>query len=183
MFYEKVPLANVVIRLCLDGSDRMEQADSLALLGSTCNALWEIYLAGRYGQFANTSGGTTTLCEMTSLLLKFMRHEEMFEKVLSSMCDLPLVQNEKDLSSAKEFSSLALGFILDLNPKLLPDTILLSMKRVNELMEINHCLRKDAMITTQIIKCRPLAVISGGIHTWSSFIPFVENLVDLKHNT
>ncbi|KAL3807850.1 hypothetical protein ACHAXA_009878 [Cyclostephanos tholiformis] len=181
-FYEKVPLANVVIRLCLDDSHTVGQGDlspdSLTLLGSTCNALWEIYLAGRHGQFTSASCGTISLCDMTSLLMKFIRHREMFEKVLSSICDLPLVRSEKDLSSAILFSSLALDFILETNAKLLPDTILLTMKRVNELMERNHCIREDAKITAQIIKCRQLAVIFGGIHIWNSFLPFVENLVD-----
>jgi hypothetical protein len=182
-FYEKTSLANVVIRLCLDGSHTVGQgdlsSDSLSLLGSTCNALWEIYLAGTHGQLI-TSGGTTTLCDTTSLLMKFTHHGNMFEKVLSSMCDLPMVQNDKDLSSAKTFCGLALGFILEMNSKLLPDTILLSLKRVNELMEVHQCLREDATIITEIIKCRPLAVVSGGIHVWNSFLPFVENFVDKK---
>ena len=180
-FYEKVPLANAVIRLCLDGNDTTGQGDSspdsLTLLSSTCNALWEIYLAGRHSQITSTSDGTTALSDMSYILMKFMRHVDMFEKALSSMCDLPLVPNEKDPSSAKLFSSLALGFILDMNAKLLPDTILLSMKRVHELMEINDCLREDVKITTQIMQCRQVAVVSGGIHVWDSFVPFLKHLV------
>jgi len=180
-FYEKVPLANAVIRLCLDGNDTTGQGDSspdsLTLLSSTCNALWEIYLAGRHSQITSTSDGTTALSDMSYILMKFMRHGDMFEKALSSMCDLPLVPNEKDPSSAKLFSSLALGFILDMNAKLLPDTILLSMKRVHELMEINDCLREDVKITTQIMQCRQVAVVSGGIHVWDSFVPFLKHLV------
>ena len=180
-FYEKMPLANAVIRLCLDGNDTTGQGDSspdsLTLLSSTCDALWEIYLADRHSQVTNTSDGTTALCDMSSILMKFMRHGDMFEKALSSMCDLPLVPNEKDPSSAKLFSSLALGFILDMKAKVLPDTILLSMKRVHELMEINDCLQEDVKITTQIIQCRQLAVLSGGIHVWDSFVPFLKHLV------
>jgi hypothetical protein len=180
-FYEKMPLANAVIRLCLDGNDTTGQGDSspdsLTLLSNTCDALWEIYLAGRHSQVTNTSDGTTALCDMSSILMKFMRHGDMFEKALSSMCDLPLVPNEKDPSSAKLFSSLALGFILDMKAKVLPDTILLSMKRVHELMEINDCLQEDVKITTQIIQCRQLAVLSGGIHVWDSFVPFLKHLV------
>ena len=88
--------------------------------------------------------------------MKFMRDADKFEKVLSSMCNLPLAPNDTDLSSAKIFSSLALGFILEKKSKrLLPDTILLSLTQVHALMELNHVfLWKVAEIMTQIVQCQ-----------------------------
>ena len=68
-------------------------------------------------------------------------------------------------------------FILDMKTKLSPDTILLSMKRVNEMMEINPCLRDDVKFTARIINCRQLAVLAGGIDVWNLFLPFVGHLV------
>jgi hypothetical protein len=184
-FYEKVPLATVVIRICLDNDDQItatttydESAPetSSTLIGSTCSALRAIHLAGKQSQnVASTlySGGAISQCDMSSLLVKFVQHEDMFEKVLSTLCDLPLASNDTDMSAAKLFSSLALAFILKRKLNLQPETIVLSLKRVHALMELNPILQEDLMILAQIVKCRQLTVCSGCINVWNLFVPYL----------
>jgi len=181
-FYEKAPLANAVIRICLDGADTTEnKGDSshesqATLLENTCHALWAIYLADEGSEIATTSQGSTTLHDVTSLLKKSVCHVEMFKKVLASMCDLPLVTDDNDLPSAKLFCELALGFILEMRMQVLPATILLSLKRVNELMKLYPCLGDDATIMLQVMKCRHMAVMVGGIQVWNRFLPYLANV-------
>jgi len=183
VFYEKVPLANAVVRIFLDGDDvpgndgDSSPESSTALLENTCNALWVIYLADKESQLTSTPQGSTTLTDMASMLKKFVCHEEMFSKVLTSMCDLPLVTNENDMPSAKLFCELALGFILEMKTQLVPDTVLLSLKRVHELMKLHPCLRDESNIVRQVIKCRRIAVLIGGIQVWDLFLPYLENSV------
>lgn len=189
-FYEKVPLATVVIRICLDNDDQRSTTTttydesvpdtSSFLIGSTCSALWAIHLAGRQSQNVRStlfSGGAISQNDMSSLLVKFVQHEDMFEEMLSTLCDLPLASNDTDLSAAKVFSSLALAFILKRKLNLEPETIVLSLKRVHEIMELNLILQVDKMILAQIVKCRQLSVLFGCIDVWNLFLPY---LVEMK---
>ena len=184
--YEKVSLANNVVRICLDNDDQIPTTttyddesvpDTLStLIGSTCNALWAINLAGRQSLVVPStlySGGAISQSDMSSLLVKFVQHEDMFEKVLSTLCDLPLASNDTDISAAKLFSSLALAFILKQKLNLEPETIVLSLKRVHEIMELNPILQEDKMLLAQIVKCRQLSVLFGCIDVWNLFLPYL----------
>ena len=99
--------------------------------------------------------------------------QDMFEKVLSTLCDLPLASNDTDISAAKLFSSLALAFILKQKLNLEPETIVLSLKRVHEIMELNPILQEDKMLLAQIVKCRQLSVLFGCIDVWNLFLPYL----------
>lgn len=180
-FYEKLPLANAVIRIALECSDpadmnRIEVGSfqaSPTTLAMTCNALWAIYLADKESQITSTDQGLTSLHDTTVLLTKFVRHREMFGKVLVSVCDLP-VTNDIDLRSAKLFCELALAFALDMGTQIAPDTGLLSLKRVQQLMQLHPLFADDTNIRSKVMKCRHLAVtITGGIDVWDRFLPYV----------
>ena len=179
VFYEMSPLANAVIRICLNGGDHSAEDDgdpssaesSIALIESTCNALWAIYLADKESK-AFSSQGSTSLSEMASLLRKFVIHGTgMFEKVLTVVCHLPLaLAKENDLKRTKLFCDLALAFVLEKRMKLLPDTFIIVMKRVNELMKLHPSLQNDKNMISEILSCRNLAVIHGCIGMWNSLI-------------
>lgn len=183
-FYEKIPLANAVIQICLDedGSDSSPES-SISLLKSTCNALFEIYLADKESQVTNSFQGITTVSDMTTLLKKFIRHPslpDMFEKVLISTCDLPLISDQGcDHSSAEIFCELSLEFVVEKGTDLQSDdAIILTMKRVHEIMKLHPQLQEDASLLSQITKCRRLAVIVGGLKVWNLFIPILKGTVN-----
>ncbi len=181
-FYEKVPLANIAVRLCIDGGHRAEHEDEIisqelkkSLLISTCNALWAIYLADKQCDDSGPTQGLTSLRDQSLLLKKCVHLGILFEKVLAPLCDLPLVPDENDVSSAHLFCSLALGFLLAMKMQLSSDSILLSMKRVHALMKLNPCLQEDVKLTALIVSCRRLAVSAGGLDVWNLFLPYVGN--------
>jgi hypothetical protein len=120
------------------------------------------------------SQGLTTLHDATSLLKEAVSLCS-FEKLLASMCDLPLVTTDSDLPSVKLFCELALGFILEMKMQISPDTILLSLNRVSELMTIYPCLGNESAIMLQIKECRHMAVMAGGIQMWNRFLPYLDN--------
>jgi len=181
-FYEKVPLANVVIQIFLDGAGTNQNNDDASLefpsklLGSTCNALWAIHLAGKGSEVTFPSEGLTTLHYATSVLKRYLCNTEMFVKVLASLCDLPLGAIDDDDHCAKQFCELALGFILEMSTQIPPDTIVLSLKRVNELVKIYPSLGDETKIMTQVVASRHVAVMAGGIDVWNEFLPSLSNV-------
>lgn len=165
-FYEKIPLSNVVIRICLSGDHDEDPANTL-LETSACNALWEIHLADNESQSTSSYVGSTSLSDMTTLLKKFVHYPELFEKVLVSVCDLQALVDD-DLTSARIFCRLTLSFMLEKKTDLLSDSIVLTMKRVHELMQLYPTLKDDKEIKAKIINCRRLAVsVGGGIKLWN----------------
>lgn len=171
-FYEKVPLAHVVIRLCLYGIDSAEKESINTLLESTCSALWSIYLADNQSRDSGSFHGLTSIRDMSSLLKQCVCLGKSFEKVLASFCDLPVIFDEHDYSSAKLFCCLALSFMLEMKKLISSGTIALCMKRVYELVKHNPCLQNDADLLTLIVNCRHLAVMAGCIDAWSLFLPY-----------
>ena len=170
-FYEKIPLANVVIRICLAGDNRDDPTNTL-LETTICNALWEIYSVDKESQSACSYLGSTSLSDMTALLKKYVCKPEMFEKVLASVCDLPMVLGDNELPSAKTFCGLALSFMLEKKTDVLSDCIVLTMKRVYELIQLYPTLKDDEEIKAKIINCRQLVVlVEGGIVLWNIFSP------------
>ena len=179
-FYEMSPLANAVIRICIDGGDHSTEDDGdsssaespIALLESTRDALWTIYLADKESK-EFSSHGSTSLSDMSSLLRRFVTHgTDMFEKVLTAVCHLPLaLAEENDLKTAKLFCEFALGFVSEKRMKLLPDTFVIVMKRVNELMKLHPSLQNDKNMISQILSCRHLAVQHGCIGMLNSLLP------------
>lgn len=178
-FYEKIPLANIAIRICLDGDDQAENEDGMlqesknTLLESTCNALWAIYLADKQSNGLVVFQGVTSISEQCSLLKKCVRLGILFEKVLAPLCALPLISDENDVSSAYIFCGLALSFLLEMKMQLSSDTILLCMKRVHELMKLNPRLQTDVKLMALIVNFRHLAVLAGGLDVWNLFLPYV----------
>jgi len=170
-FYEKIPLANVAIRICLAG-DHSDDPTNTLLETTACNALWEIYLADKESQSTSSYVLSTSLSDMTSLLKKYVCYPEMFGKILTSVCDLPMTLADDDLTSARTFCGLSLSFMLEKKIVLLPDCIGLTMKRVNELMQLYPALKDDEEIKAKIINCRQFVVsVEGGIELWNLFSP------------
>ena len=181
-FYEKVPLANIAVRLCIDGGHLAEHEDDVishelkkSLLMSTCNALWAIYLADKQCNVSGATQGLTSIRDQSLLMKKCVHLGILFEKVLVPLCDLPLIPDENDVSSAHLFCSLALGFLLDMKMQLSSDSILLCIKRVHALVKLNPCLQKDAKLMALVVNCRRLAVSAGGLDVWNLFLPYVGN--------
>ena len=115
---------------------------------------------------------------MSSLLRRFVTHgTNMFEKVLTAVCHLPLaLAEENDLKTATLFCEFALGFVSEKRTKLLPDTFVIVMKRVNEFMKLHPSLQNDKNMISQILSCRHLPVQHGCIGVWNSLLPNVANL-------
>ena len=180
-FYEKVPLANIVIRICLDGEDPTENEDGMPqqskmdLLVSTCNALWAIYLADKQSSVTAAFQGLTSIRNQSSLLKKCVRLGNLFEKVLTPLCDLPLISDENDDASAQLFCNLTLRFLLEMKMQVSSDTIQLCMKRVYELVNLHPFLQKDAELQMLITNFRPIAVMAAGHDVWNLFLPYVTN--------
>ena len=166
-FYEKIPLANAVIKICIEAGDTDENKDyPTSLLAMTCDALWAIYEADKGGMAQTVSQGLTSICDATVLLKKFVSHDDMFAKVLATVCDLPLVATENDLVSANQFCNMAIGYIVDMDVLLPSETITVTLKRVYELMQLYPSLIDDEYATAGILKCRPLAALAGAIDVW-----------------
>lgn len=179
-FFEKVPLANAVIQICLDGGDGTSDNEagnesSPELLKSTCDALWAIHLGDAESNTAASIGcGDTSLEEMSLLLTKFVLNDEMFEQVLTSLCTLPFVSNGNDIQSAKLFCELALGFVLEKVMQLSPAQIKVSLERVYELLRMYPQLGEEDDVSSQVMKSRSLAVlVEGGIEVWDRILPFI----------
>jgi hypothetical protein len=182
-FFEKVSLANTVVRICLSGyadesRDQQDTNNDESLLKSTCDALWEIYLADKQtSQGGDYICGHTTLDDMTTLLAKFVVYDQMFPKILSSLCSLPIIASNDD-SSAQVFCKLALGYITrnentsELNPKL----ALLILKRAHELIVKYPQIAKDEVISALVLKCRSLVLlVDKGIQVWDTVMSLVED--------
>ena len=173
-FYEKVPLANTAIRICLGGFHDLSQESRNTLLEDTCNALWAIYVTDIGSQVDTTSQGLTTLCDATSLLKKAVCLPS-FGKLLASVCHLPLVTTDSDLSSAKLFCELTLGFLLQIKMQIPPNTTLTCLKKVQELIRIYPCLGNSTNLRLQVIECRHVAVMVGGVQVWNRFLPHLND--------
>ena len=173
-FFEKVPLCDVVIKICLRGYADAKQGDDVTLLfNSSCEALWEMYLADQ--QFIAEDSGVdfilseTTLDDAAALLVMFVAYERMFPQILASLCALPTNDAGSD-SSAHLFCKLAMGYITqhgtsqdDMSTRL----ILLVLKKVLKLMMAFSELRKDGLLSSLVLKCRRLVVfVDGGTEVW-----------------
>ena len=186
-FYEMVPLSNTVIRICLENySDELgkeQDVNDRSLLQSTCDALWEIYLACQKGFgdiIPRTVCGQTTVDDMTVLMIKFVSQQDMFRRILSSLCILPFVATG-DGSLALTFCKLALGHIIYHTIKKETSSKLVRhvLQRVHDLMVRYPQLEKDDSISTLVLKCRRLAVFEdGGIQVWENVMTLIE---DNKH--
>lgn len=175
-FYEKVPLSDTVIRICVEVHSTEQSFDDTSsplLLQSTCDALWEIYLVDerspREGSTADYVCGKTSIDDMTSLLTKFVSQRLMFEKVLTAMCNLPFVVTQNSAAASKLCCKLALGYLAhcgSVNDE--SKIILLSLHRVHELIKQYPRLGKDDVtILSLVLKCRRFAVHAhGGVEVW-----------------
>lgn len=174
-FFEKVPLSNTVIKICLAAGSSGEKSDSsdASLLECTCDALWEIHAADQksHDNSADFICGQTALDDMASLLTQFVPQELMFPKVLSSLCNLPFVATP-DSSSARLFSKLALGYVAHhKTTNTIPKLLLHVLKRVTELMVKYPQIASDEVITTLMLKCRQMAVLEdGAIQAWEQIM-------------
>jgi hypothetical protein len=114
---------------------------------------------------------------MTSLLTKFVSHDKMFGKVLSSLCTIPCVATEKDSSSAQLFCKLTLGYIANAPAnEISPELLLLSLERVHALTKrYDQMVGQDATIFSLVLKCRRLASgVDGGIQVWDHIIALLQ---------
>lgn len=177
-FFEKIPLSNAVIRICLatDDSGGGQDEHDQTLLECVCDALWEIHIADQrsheVGIGTDFIHAQTTVNDFAALLPMFVSHNKMFPKVLSSLCTLPFIKAKED-SSASLFMKLALGYVTsrgageDIAPKLLLNVL----TRVHELLTIYPKLAADAHISESILKCRKLVVLEGGcVQVWKQIV-------------
>jgi hypothetical protein len=108
--------------------------------------------------------------------MKFIRDEMMFQKVLASICDLPLVVIN-DSSPAEIFCEVALTFILEMKQRVPLDVIVLSLRRACELINHFPFLGKRDNMLAKMLKCRRLAVLTGGIKDWDQcVIPLINEV-------
>eukprot|EP00804_Cyclotella_cryptica_P013520 CCRYP_017246-RC/>CCRYP_017246-RC protein AED:0.15 eAED:0.15 QI:74/1/1/1/1/1/6/1144/2412 len=187
LFFEKIPLSNAAMQICLEGysgelenTEEPDESSSTSLLESTCDALWEIHLADRMTSQGSTcfDFGATTLADMTRLLAKFVSHDKMFGNVLSSLCTIPYVATEDDSSSAQLFCKLTLGYIAHAPiSEISQELLLLSLERVHALMKrYNHLMGDDPMIFSLVLKCRRLASgVDGGIQVWDRIMALLQD--------
>jgi hypothetical protein len=174
-FFEKIPLSNSIIRICLatdgSGGDQDKYYDQ-TLLEFTCDALWEIHSADQKSHEIDISAdcmhAQTSIDDFAALVTMFVSHKEMFPKVLSSLCSLPFITTRED-SSALLFSKLALGYVTSegVRKDIAPKLVLNVLRRVEEVMVVYPKLAIDAMVSSLILKCRKLAVLEdGGVQVW-----------------
>jgi hypothetical protein len=176
MFLEKTPLADTVIRICLDGSDA-SSSETHSVLAAACDTLWTIHVAGNKQGRVIQLVGLTDLTQMTDLLTKCVEIDEMFAKALVSMSALPYNVSgwEQDGQPAKLFCELALTFMLEERVKMCEGNSITILKRVHNLMSNFIKLREDKELVTKVMQCRHIATsISGGVLVWDNFIPFLK---------
>jgi len=175
IFLEKVPLADAVIQICLDGSDASSN-ESHTVLAAACDTLWTIHVADKKQGLAMQRVGLTSLAQMTNLLTKCVENDELFAQALISMSALPysVSGDEQHGHTPQLFCELALTFMLEERVRLCRGDTITILKRVYDLMSIFSKLREDTELVTTIMQCRHIAAsIRDGVQVWDSFIPFL----------
>jgi len=176
VFLENIPLADAVIRICLDGPDG-SSLESQSVLAAACNTLWTIHVADKKQGRAMQRVGMTTLAQMANLLTKCVYNHEMFAHALASMCSLPysVLGDEEVRHSPKLFCELALSFMLEERETVCQCDTITILKRVHNLMSKFPSLRDDSKLVTQIMQCRRIAVSTmDSLQVWNRFIPFLK---------
>jgi hypothetical protein len=175
VFLENIPLADVVIRICLDGPDA-SSSESQTVLAAACDTLWTIYLANKQQGRATQQVGLTTLAQMTDLLTRCVYNDEMFAQALVSMSALPYsISGEEQVEHPPQlFCELALSFMLEERVRVCQGETITILKRVHDLMTEFPSLR-DTKLVRQILQCRHIAAsIRDGVQVWDRFIPFLK---------
>ena len=177
VFLEKIPLADAVIRICLDSSDAFSN-ESHTVLEAACETLWTIHMADKQERGNIHQVGLTTLAQMTELLTKCVDDDEMFAQALISLSALPYsISGEEEVgSSARLFCKLALSFMLDERVALREADSVTILKRLCVLMTKFPMLRDDKDLVMKILQIRCFASsFRGGVETWNGFITFVNS--------
>ncbi len=182
VFLEDIPLANAIIRICLERSDteinnsNASSKEAEAILAATCEALWAIFVASRKRVQPRQRAGLTSLRHMVDLLMKCVHSDELFVKALTSTSALPysVSDEDKDTSVARVFCELALSFILEQRGArlLCPDDTIIILLRVYDLMSKFQAL--DTELAAQIMQTRHVAAAIGALEVWDRFIPFLD---------
>jgi hypothetical protein len=182
VFLEDIPLANAIIRICLERSDteinnsNASSKEAEAILAATCEALWAIFVASKKRAQSRQRAGLTSLRHMVDLLMQCVHSEELFAKALASTSALPysVSDEDKDTSVARVFCELALSFILEQRGArlLCPDDTIIILLRVNDLMSKFQAL--DTELAAQIMQTRHVAAAIGALEVWDRFIPFLD---------
>lgn len=180
VFLEKTPLADIVIRICLDESEASSN-ESHAVLAAACDTLWTIHVADKKQGIAvpqTQRVGLTALAQMTDLLTKCVQNDEMFAQALVSMSALPysvMGDEQQDGQPPRLFCELALSFILEERVRLCQGDIATVLERVYDLMSKFTKLREVTELVTKITQCRHVATSNrDGAQVWDSFIPFLK---------
>ena len=182
VFLEDIPLANAIIRICLERSDteinnsNASSKEAEAILAATCEALWAIFVASKKRAQSRQRAGLTSLRHMVDLLMQCVHSEELFAKALASTSALPysVSDEDKDTSVARVFCELALSFILEQRGArlLCPDDTIIILLRVNDLMSKFQAL--DTELAAKIMQTRHVAAAIGALEVWDRFIPFLD---------
>ena len=182
VFLEDIPLANAIIRICLERSDteinnsNASSKEAEAILAATCEALWAIFMTSKKQAQSRQRAGLTSLRHMVDLLMQCVHSEELFAKALASTSALPysVSDEDKDTSVARVFCELALSFILEQRGArlLCPDDTIIILQRVYDLMSKFQAL--DTELATQIMQTRHIATAIGALEVWDRFIPFLD---------
>ena len=180
VFLEDIPLANAIIRICLERSDteinnsNASSKEAEAILAATCEALWAIFMAGKKPAQSRQRAGLTSLRHMVDLLMQCVHCEELFAKALASTSALPysVSDDDKDTSVARVFCELALSFILEQRGArlLCPDDTIIILLRVYDLMSK----ALDTELAAQVMQTRHIAAAIGALEVWDRFIPFLD---------
>lgn len=177
VFLEKTPLADIVIRICLDESE-VSSNESHTILAAACDTLWTIHVADKKQGLATQRVGLTALAQMTDLLTKCVENDEMFAQALISMSALPYSVTggeQQGAQLAQLYCELALTFILEERVRPCQGDIITVMKRVYDLMSKFTKLREDTDLIRKIMQCRHVAVASrDGMQVWDTFATFLK---------
>lgn len=182
VFLEDIPLANAIIRICLERSDteinnsNASSKEAEAILAATCEALWAIFMTSKKQAQSRQRAGLTSLRHMVDLLMQCVHSDELFAKALASTSALPysVSDEDEDTSVARVFCELALSFILEQRGArlLFPDDTIIILLRVYDLMSKFQAL--DTELATQIMQTRHIAAAIGALEVWDRFIPFLD---------
>lgn len=182
VFLEDIPLANAIIRICLERSDteinnsNASSNEAEAILAATCEALWAIFMTSKKQAQSRQRAGLTSLRHMVDLLMQCVHSDELFAKALASTSALPysVSDEDEDTSVARVFCELALSFILEQRGArlLFPDDTIIILLRVYDLMSKFQAL--DTELATQIMQTRHIAAAIGALEVWDRFIPFLD---------
>ena len=179
VFLEDIPLANAIIRICLERSDteinnsNASSKEAEAILAATCEALWAIFMASKKRAQSRQRAGLTSLRHMVDLLMQCVHSEELFAKALASTSALPysVSDDDKDTSVARVFCELALSFILEQRGARLlcpDDTIIILLRVYGKFQAL------DTELAAQIMQTRHIAAAIGALEVWGRFIPFLD---------